>query len=192
MKMREMELLIQSDPGQAFSQKPSSRLPTQPQPTPTPGQHFNQQTQLPPQQPLPVQAQPPPQTGVQYYTQPYPAVSGTGRYSEVETCIIHTLTIPPLTPLQPQVVQTQPQMPIDFHNTHRHQHPQVRLCDQCGGYTDIYSAVLGTRTILSCTSHNLEYNGEHHTYACKYIHTHTHTHLPHPFHRPSVRRRVTK
>ena len=44
---------------------------------PTAGQPFNQQTQPPIQQPLTVLAQPPPpQTGVQYYTQPYPAVSG--------------------------------------------------------------------------------------------------------------------
>ena len=93
-------------------------------PYPKPGQPFNQQTQPPPQQPLTVQAQPPPpQTGVQYYTQPYPAVSGTGRYSEVETCIIHTLTTPPLTPLQPQVVQTQPLPPrAEIETNHYTQH----------------------------------------------------------------------
>ena len=69
---------LQSDPGQ-------------PQPTPIPGQPCNQQTRPPLQQPFPVLAQPPPpQTGVQYYTQPYPAVSGTGRYSEVEAHHSHS------------------------------------------------------------------------------------------------------
>lgn len=94
-------------------------------PNPTPGQPFNQQTQPPPQQPLTVQAQPPPpQTGVQYYTQPYPAVSGTGRYSEVETHHSHshypsphtsTATGGPSPTSDAHCGHT-----ADLHNTHRH------------------------------------------------------------------------
>ena len=169
---------LQSDPGQ-------------PHPNPTPGQPFNQQTQPPPQQPLTVQAQPPPpQTGVEYYTQPYPAVSGTGRYSEMETH--HSPSHYPSPHTSTATGGYDPARDArcghtaDFHNTRRHNAPQVRLCDQYGGYNHLHSAVLAARIPLPCASYNPEYHGEYHTSPTDTLNPHTShtryrqalTHLP--------------
>ena len=158
-------------------------------PNPTAGQPFNQQTQPPPQQLLTVQAQPPPpQTGVQYYTQPYPAVSGTGRYSEVETFTIHTLTIPPLTPLQPQVVLAQPQMPI-VATQQTFTTPTDTKLPKYAFVTSVVVTIIFTvlfwlpgflclvpATVLSIVVRNTHTDTHRHdTHTHRHTHTHTHT-----------------
>ena len=49
---------------------------------------------------------------------------------------------------------------------HRHQTPQVCLCDQCGGYYHLLNVLLDARTPLSGTSHGHEYPGEYHVNLC--------------------------